>query len=190
MVAPCQLGFYALICWTREVVRKREAAFGGIVKRRARFSTGTAVIRVFSESEKIGWEGPVPCDKLDELSRPVMISKSYFLYDFICGAAINVIIATALSLGQGSLLEILFCTASGKGNRENCCLRGRNFLFDQLISFLVPQVPYVGSNPTQLDVTSVVQIVLNESSYCISGLIGLYCCRSRPLFVFGVFGHI
>ncbi|GBN87025.1 hypothetical protein AVEN_129416-1 [Araneus ventricosus] len=80
-------GFYVLICWTPEVVRKREAALGGIVKRRARFSTGTAAVQVFSESEKIGWEGQVPCDELDELSRPVMISKSYLLYDFICGAA-------------------------------------------------------------------------------------------------------
>ncbi|GBN59543.1 hypothetical protein AVEN_199043-1, partial [Araneus ventricosus] len=97
------------------VVRKREVALGGIVKRRARFSTGTAVVRVFSELEKIRREGPVPCDKLDELSRPDMISKSYLLYDIICGAAINAIIPTPLPLGQGSLLEILFCTASGKG---------------------------------------------------------------------------
>ncbi|GBM07049.1 hypothetical protein AVEN_268097-1 [Araneus ventricosus] len=100
--------FYVLICWTPEVVRKREAALGGIVERRARYSTGTAVVWVFSESEKIGWEGPVPCEKLDELSRPVRISKSHLLYDFICGAAINAIIPTPLSLGQGSLLEILF----------------------------------------------------------------------------------
>ncbi|GBN84000.1 hypothetical protein AVEN_116798-1 [Araneus ventricosus] len=56
-----------LICWTPEVVKKREAALRGIVKRRARFSTGTSVVGVFSESEKIEWEGPVPCDKLDEL---------------------------------------------------------------------------------------------------------------------------
>ncbi|GBL75409.1 hypothetical protein AVEN_194600-1 [Araneus ventricosus] len=85
------------------------------------------------------------CDKLDELSLPVMISKSYLLYDFICGAAINAIIPSPLSLGQGSLLEILFCTASGKWNRKHCCFRGRDCLFGQLISFLVPQVPYVGS---------------------------------------------
>ncbi|GBL88249.1 hypothetical protein AVEN_117826-1 [Araneus ventricosus] len=82
-------GFYVLICWTLEVERKREAAVGGIVKRRARFSTGSAGVRVFSESEKIGREGPVSCDKLDELSLPVMISKSYLLYYFICGAVIN-----------------------------------------------------------------------------------------------------
>ncbi|GBM90810.1 hypothetical protein AVEN_42529-1 [Araneus ventricosus] len=63
----------------------------------------------------MGGEGPVPCDKLDELSWPVMISKSYLLYDFICGAGINAIIPTPLSLGQCSLPEILFCTASGKG---------------------------------------------------------------------------
>ncbi|GBM75534.1 hypothetical protein AVEN_50439-1 [Araneus ventricosus] len=86
------------------MVRKREATLGGIVKRRARFSTGTAFVLVFSEWEKIGREGPVPCDKLDELSRPVMISKSYLLYDFICGAAINVIIPTPLPFGQCSLL--------------------------------------------------------------------------------------
>ncbi|GBN89066.1 hypothetical protein AVEN_72356-1 [Araneus ventricosus] len=51
---------YVLICWTPEVVRKREAALGGRVNRRARFSTA-AVVRVFSESEEIGWEGPVSC---------------------------------------------------------------------------------------------------------------------------------
>ncbi|GBN21042.1 hypothetical protein AVEN_75946-1 [Araneus ventricosus] len=101
---------------------------------RARFSTDTAVVQVFSESEKIGWEGSVPCDKLDELSRSVMISKSYLLYDFICGAAINAIIPTPLPLGQGSLLEILFCTASGKG--KHFCLCGR-----PAHQFLVPQVP-------------------------------------------------
>ncbi|GBN80728.1 hypothetical protein AVEN_209889-1 [Araneus ventricosus] len=77
------LSFYELIGWTPEVVKKCEEALGGIVKSRARFSTGTAVVRVFSESEKMGWEGPVPCDKLDELSRPVMISMSYLRYDFI-----------------------------------------------------------------------------------------------------------
>ncbi|GBM44917.1 hypothetical protein AVEN_94520-1 [Araneus ventricosus] len=103
-----------------ESLSEREAALGVIVKRRARFSTGTAVVHVFSDSEKIGWEGPVPCDKLDELSPPVIISKSYLLYDFICGAAINAIILTPLPLGQCLLLEILFCTASGKGNREHC----------------------------------------------------------------------
>ncbi|GBM67899.1 hypothetical protein AVEN_228107-1 [Araneus ventricosus] len=81
-----------------------------------------------------------------------MISKSYRLYDFICGAALYAVIPTPLLLVQGSLLEILFCTASGKGNREHCCLRGRDCLFGQLISFLVLQVPYVGSNPTQPDV--------------------------------------
>ncbi|GBM89395.1 hypothetical protein AVEN_5978-1, partial [Araneus ventricosus] len=112
--------FHALICWTPEVVRKREAALGGIVKRRDRFSTVTAVVRVFSESEKIGWEGPVPCDKLDDLSLSLMISKSHLLYDFIYGAAINAIIPTPLPLDQCSQLEILFCTASGKGDREQC----------------------------------------------------------------------
>ncbi|GBN11176.1 hypothetical protein AVEN_184731-1 [Araneus ventricosus] len=164
-------GFYVLICWTLEEVRKREAALGGIVKRRARFSTGTAVVWVFSESEKIGREGPVPCDKLDELSRPIMISKSYLLYDFICGAAIDAIIPTPLPLSQGSLLEILSCTASGKGNREHICLRERNCLFGQLTSFLVPQVPYMGSNSTQPDVMSVVQRVLNVSGYWAIGFL-------------------
>ncbi|GBM12766.1 hypothetical protein AVEN_247553-1 [Araneus ventricosus] len=81
-----------------------------------------------------------------------MFSKSYLLYDFICGAAINATIPTPLPLGQGSLLEILFCTVTGKGKREHCCFRGRDCLFGQLISFLVPQVTYVGSNPTQPDV--------------------------------------
>ncbi|GBN44042.1 hypothetical protein AVEN_182387-1 [Araneus ventricosus] len=82
------LSFYVLIFWTPEMVRKHEAALGGIFKRRARFSTGTAVVRVFSELEKIGWEGSVPWDKLNDLSRLVMISKSYLLYDLLslfCG---------------------------------------------------------------------------------------------------------
>ncbi|GBM06158.1 hypothetical protein AVEN_167053-1 [Araneus ventricosus] len=161
-------GFYVLFCWTPEVVRKREAALGGIVKRRARLYIGTPVIPVFSESEKIGREGPVPCDKLEELSRSVMISKPYFLYDFVCGAANNAIIPTTLPLGQGSLLEILFCTASGKGNREQCCLRRRNCLFGL---FLFPQVPYVGFNPTQPVDTSVVQRVLNGSGYWAIGFL-------------------
>ncbi|GBO10637.1 hypothetical protein AVEN_225451-1 [Araneus ventricosus] len=122
-----------------------------------------------------------------------MISKSYLLYDFICGAAINAIIPTPLPFSQGSLLEILFCTASGKGSSEHCFLRGHNCLFGQLISFFVPQVPYMGSNPTQPDVMSVVQRVLNASGYWISGLIGLsgwIGCRSRSLLCFGGFGHI
>ncbi|GBM04242.1 hypothetical protein AVEN_185872-1 [Araneus ventricosus] len=97
-------GFPVLIGWTPEVVRKRAAELGGIVKKSARFSTGTAVVRVFPESEKIGRERPVPCDKLDELPRPVVISKSCLLYDFICGAAINDIIPTPLPFGQGALL--------------------------------------------------------------------------------------
>ncbi|GBM30566.1 hypothetical protein AVEN_27605-1 [Araneus ventricosus] len=90
----------------------------------------------------------MPCDKLDELSRPVMISKSYLLYAFICGAAINATIPTRLPHSQGTLLEVMFCIASGKRNHEHCCLHGRNCLFGQLISFLVPQGPYMGSNPT------------------------------------------
>ncbi|GBM04103.1 hypothetical protein AVEN_247970-1 [Araneus ventricosus] len=98
--------FYVLIFWTLEVVRKRGASLGGIVKRCARFSTGTAVDWVFSESEKIGREGPVLCDKLDELSRPIMISKSYLLYDFICGVAIGAIIPTPLPLSQESRLNL------------------------------------------------------------------------------------
>ncbi|GBM05270.1 hypothetical protein AVEN_181643-1 [Araneus ventricosus] len=130
---------------------------------------------------------------MDEQSRPVVMSKSHLLYDFICGAAINAIIPTPLPLGQCSLLEILFCTASGKGDREHCCLSGRDCLFGQLISFLVPQVPYVSSNPTQPDVMSVVQGVLYGSGYWFSGLIGLsgwIGCRSRSLLVFDGFGHI
>ncbi|GBL81523.1 hypothetical protein AVEN_143774-1 [Araneus ventricosus] len=138
---------------------------------RARFSTGTAVVRVFSESEKIGWEGPLPCDKLEELSPSVMISKSYLLYDFVCGASINAIIPTPLPLSQCSLLEILFCNASEKSDLEHCCLRGRDCLFGQLISCLVPQVTYVGSNQTQLDVMSVVQRVLNGSGYLAIGFL-------------------
>ncbi|GBM50305.1 hypothetical protein AVEN_219074-1 [Araneus ventricosus] len=117
-----------------------------------------------------------------------MISKSCRLYDFVCGAAINAIIPTTLPLGQGSLLEILFCTAFGKGNRKHCCLRGRNCLFGELISFLVPQAPYVGSNSTQPDVMSFIQRALHGSGYWISCLIGLsgwIGCRSRSLLVFG-----
>ncbi|GBO27258.1 hypothetical protein AVEN_273215-1 [Araneus ventricosus] len=122
-----------------------------------------------------------------------MISKSYLLYDVKCGAAINAIIPTPLPLSQGSLLEILFCSASGKGNCGRCCLRGRSCLFVELISFLVPQVPYMFSNPIQPDVMSVVQRVLKASGYCIYGLIGLSGwngCRSRSLLGFGGFGHI
>ncbi|GBM80344.1 hypothetical protein AVEN_171866-1 [Araneus ventricosus] len=89
------------------------------MKRRARFSTGTAVVRVFSESERIEWKGAVPCNKLDELSRPIIISKSHFLYDFICGAAINAIIPTPLPFGQYSLLDILFSFLLGRGI-EHC----------------------------------------------------------------------
>ncbi|GBN11471.1 hypothetical protein AVEN_275429-1 [Araneus ventricosus] len=100
-----------------------------------------------------------------------MISKSYRLYDLICGAAIYAIIPTPLPLSQGSLLEILFCIASGKGNREHCCLRGRECHFGQLISFLVPQVPFMDSNPTQPDVMSVVQRVLNASGYWAIGFL-------------------
>ncbi|GBN23811.1 hypothetical protein AVEN_54964-1 [Araneus ventricosus] len=107
--------FYVLICWTLEVVRKHKAALGGRVKRHARFFTGTAVVRVFSESEKIGREGPVPCDKLDYLSRPIMISKSNLVYDFICGATIDSIIPTPLPLSQGSVLENFFALLLGRG---------------------------------------------------------------------------
>ncbi|GBM11109.1 hypothetical protein AVEN_220248-1 [Araneus ventricosus] len=123
-----------------------------------------------------------------------MISKFYIPHDFICGTAINAIIPTPLPLGQGSLLEILFCTASGKENREHCCLRGRDCLFGQLISFLIPQVPYMGSNPTQPDVRSVIQRVFEWIwllDYWISGLIGLsgwIGCRSRSLLVWVVLG--
>ncbi|GBM45134.1 hypothetical protein AVEN_251856-1 [Araneus ventricosus] len=100
-----------------------------------------------------------------------MISKSHFLYDFICGAAINAIIPTPLPLGQCSLVEILFCTASGKGDREHCFLCGRDCLFGQLISFRVPQVPYVSSNLTQPGVMSVVRRVLNGSGYWAIGFL-------------------
>ncbi|GBN45508.1 hypothetical protein AVEN_156630-1 [Araneus ventricosus] len=82
-----------------------------------------------------------------------------------CGAAVNGIIATTLPLGQCSLLEILFCTASGKEDRDHYCLRGLDCLFDQLISFLVPQVLIQSSNPTQPDVMSVGEGVLNGSGY-------------------------
>ncbi|GBM93815.1 hypothetical protein AVEN_234922-1 [Araneus ventricosus] len=101
-------GFYVLICWTPEVLRKCEAALGGIVKRYARCSTGIAAVRVFSESENIGWEGPVPCDKLDELYRPVMISKSYLIYDFMRGVAINAIIPTPCHLPSARCLRSCF----------------------------------------------------------------------------------
>ncbi|GBN92374.1 hypothetical protein AVEN_81245-1 [Araneus ventricosus] len=107
-----------------------------------------------------------------------MISKSYLLHDFICGAAIDAIIPTPLPLSQGSLLEILFCTASGKGNREHCCLRRRNCLFRQLINFLVTQVPYMGSNPTQPDVMSIVQRVL---MYLAIGLLDFWFNRAFSL---------
>ncbi|GBO26550.1 hypothetical protein AVEN_93044-1 [Araneus ventricosus] len=49
----------------------------------------------------------------------------------------------------------------------------------------------MGSNPTQPDVMSVAQRVLNASGYWISDLIGLsgwIGCRSRSLFCFGGFG--
>ncbi|GBN89265.1 hypothetical protein AVEN_271744-1 [Araneus ventricosus] len=60
-----------------------------MVKRCVKLSTGTTVVQLFSELENIVWEEPVLCDKLDELSRPSMISKSHLLYDFICGTAIK-----------------------------------------------------------------------------------------------------
>ncbi|GBL83277.1 hypothetical protein AVEN_110612-1 [Araneus ventricosus] len=86
-----------------------------LVKRRARFSTGTEVVRVFPESEKIGREGPVPCDKLDELSRPVMISKSYFPYDIICGETIHAIIQRLCHLATARCLRSCFALLLGRG---------------------------------------------------------------------------
>ncbi|GBL73508.1 hypothetical protein AVEN_159497-1 [Araneus ventricosus] len=106
------------------------------------FSTGTAVVRVFSESEKIGWKGPVPYDKLDELSRPVVISKSNFLYGSICGAAINAIIPRLCHLASARCLRSCFALILGRGT-----------------------VHYVSSNPTQPHVMSVAQRVLNGSGY-------------------------
>ncbi|GBL75926.1 hypothetical protein AVEN_234259-1 [Araneus ventricosus] len=158
-------GFYVLICWTPEVVRKREAAVGGIVKRLAKFSTDTAVLQVFSESEKIGWERPLPCDKLDELSLPVMTSKSYiFMTSYV--EPLMPSSQRICHLASARCLRSCFALLLGRGTVSIAvCLHRHDCLFGQLISFLIPQVPYVSFNPIQPDVMSVVQRVLNEFGY-------------------------
>ncbi|GBM17138.1 hypothetical protein AVEN_220911-1 [Araneus ventricosus] len=121
-----------------------------------------------------------------------MISKSYLPCDFIYGTTIiniiNAIIPTTLPLVQGSLFEILFCTASGKENRASVDVIAS---FASSSAFSFPRCPMWALIQPSLVLGVLYREFLNGSGYWISGLIGLSVwigCRSRSLLVWVVLG--